>query len=100
MAQKLYRAEVTFHFYFLAEEGKEQHTAEYYMDDAINDDGSISPYVEEVTEMVDMLEWDDHDSLVYGDHEDDITLKKAFEISTGKSYEQEEKDFKKRFEKP
>lgn len=97
MTKKLYHAEVTIHFYFLSEEKEAQHTAEYYMNDAISDDGTISPDVEEVTEMADMLEWEDHSSLVYGDHDEDISLKKAFEISTGKTYEQEEKEFKAKF---
>lgn len=99
MAQKLYHAEVTFHYYFLAEEGEEYAEAECYVRDAINDDSSVSPDVNEVTRMEHMLDWDDHDCLVYGEHDGDITLREAFEISTGKTYEQADEEFNAKFSK-
>lgn len=99
MAKKLFHAEVTYHYYFLAEEGEEYAEAENYMRDVIDDDGSVSPDVNEVTSMADMLEWDDHDCLVYGEHDGDITLREAFEISTGKTYEQADEEFKAKFSK-
>lgn len=99
MAQKLFHAEVTIHYYFLAEEDSdEQAEAESFMRDAIRDSEScVSPEVNEVNRMEEMLDWDDHDCLVYGDHEGDISLKEAFQIANGKTYEQADEEFKARF---
>ena len=97
MAQKLFHAEVTFHYYFLAEEDEAQEKAEEFMDEAIeNDGGQAYPEVNEVSNMEGLLDWDDHDCLVYSDHKEDISLKKAFEMTNGITYEQGQEAFKNR----
>ncbi len=91
MATKLYKASVEFVYYFMAEEGKQQSEAESCINDAFDDDSLISPDVQEVTEYQDLTDWDDHDqTLVYGTKED-TTLVEAFELGTGKNYEEDKR---------
>ena len=94
MEKKLYHAEVTYHYYFLAEEGDEDGVAKKYMKEAIRNDRTVEPDVNEVSRMEHMMDWDDHDLLVYGD--EDVTLKEAFEQTNGRSYDDEKKEFNKR----
>jgi len=93
MAKKLYKAEVTTTFYFLAEEGKQRSEAHSLMDDAFNDDSLKEPFVEEADQYRDLLDWDEHEhTLVYG-ADNDTTLVKAFEETTGKNYQEEKEKF-------
>ena len=103
MATKLYKASVEFVYYFMAEEGKQQSEAESCIDDAFRDDSLITPDVQEVTEYQDLTDWDDHgECLVYGTKKD-TTLVEAFELGTGKNYEDDKmrsiEEWKARFAK-
>lgn len=91
MAQKLYKATVETTFYFVAEKGREQSEAERCMNEAMQDDCELHPYVREVKEYEHLYDWEDHELLVYGElqRQKDLTLKDAFELGTGKNYEKE-----------
>jgi len=94
MAQKLYKATIETTYYFLAEEGKQQGEAERWMEDAVNDDSLLRPHVEEVDSYNDTTDWEP-DYLIYGPHcrygsdRRDVKLREAFELSTGKNFDEE-----------
>lgn len=87
MAKKLYRVQASIVFYLLTEEKKADQDAEYYLSEALRDDCALTPDVEEVESPMD-IDWD-NGSLVYGEHEDDISIEEAYLISTGRGLEED-----------
>lgn len=87
MTKQLYRVEVSMTYYALA---GSQEEAEDYMSDAIDDAGvhgfNGSPSV--CKEVGHLYDFEDGD-LVYHDGREDIDVKRAFEIATGKNYASE-----------
>lgn len=96
MATKLYKAEVTSVYYFLAEEGTEERVARKAMKEALDNDNEKAPEVSEVNRFEHTMDWDDEDLLVYGTNRD-TTLAEAYEIGVGETYEEGREDFHKRF---
>ena len=88
MALKLYKGEVAFQFYFLAEEGEEDAYAESIKRDVISNEVGMSDVdVDEVTDEVDIGDIEDQANyIVYGEHPEDILIQEAFEISVGRPF--------------
>ncbi len=85
MAKKLYRAEVTSTFYYIAEEGDEERVADDIMEEALDDDREKGINIKEVTRFTDLDHWPDHECDVYG-IPGSKTLIEAFEETTGLGY--------------
>ena len=81
MALKLYKAETTNIFYFLAEEGEEGEVAKKNFEAAWDDDRMKEPEVSEVKKYAHLTDWE-HGELVYGTR-GDVSLKDAFELAGG-----------------
>ena len=84
MEKKLYRVEVSMTYYALAETREE---AEGYASDAI-DDAGIHGFIESASECKEVghvYNFEDGE-LVYHDGREDIEVREAFSIATGKEY--------------
>ena len=97
MATKLYKAEITSVYYFLAEEGTEEDVAEDVMEEALDNDNEKRPDVSEVKRYEDTMDWNDKTWQVYGRTAGDTTLAEAYQIGTGQSYENGKKEAMERF---
>jgi hypothetical protein len=87
MEKKLYRVEVSMTYYALAESREE---AEGYATDAIDDAGvhGFSESASECKEVGHVYNFEDGE-LVYHDGREDIDVKQAFSMATGKDYASE-----------
>lgn len=98
MAQKLYKAEVTSTFYFIAEEDQEEKIGSRLMQEALDDDRDKGLDISEVTRYEHLMDWDDHEMAVYGP-KNDVTLIEAFNAHTGKDYNESREEFKSEMQK-
>jgi len=87
MAKKLYRVEVSMTYYALAETQEE---AEGYVSDAIDDAGvhGFTESASECKEVGHVYNFEDGE-LVYHEGREDIEVREAFGIATGKDYASE-----------
>lgn len=90
MEKKLYRVEVSMTYYALAESIEQ---AEAFASDAIDDAGihGFSESASECTRIGHVYDFDDGE-LVYHDGLEDIDVKQAFGIATGKDYDGTDND--------
>jgi len=87
MPPKLYKGEVKFTYYFLCEEGEEERVSEIVQQDVISNERHTTILESDVVEVDDQSDIIVDDGyLVYGEHEEDITIKEAFKLSTGQEY--------------
>ena len=97
MATKLYKAEVTSVYYFLAEEGTEEDVARDVMEEALDNDNEKAPNVSEVKRYEHIMDWEDKTWLVYGQTAENTTLAEAYQIGTGQPYDEGKKEAMERF---